>query len=130
MAQATSLDSNHQKCMVCGMTTEQRHDEDGSFYYRCTFCHRDQRLGPYSLEEYELMVLNQNAHCVDCKKPIERGSIRSYDHEAGKVVLGFEQKQWVWFQCFNKKCGYQNALAKVLVSILLQKMTPQTVWRY
>lgn len=64
------------------------------------------------LEGIEAEILQRGGKCVNCGKPLRRGSIRSYDHADGIEVLGFQKKQWVYFHC--SKCGLDSALWKVL----------------
>lgn len=72
-----------------------------------------------TLEQIEQMILEQNAKCVNCGRPLTKGSIRSYDHKDGIKVEGFKEKQWVYFHC--KHCGLDSALWKVIQNIQGEK---------
>ena len=52
-------------------------------------------------------------HCHFCETPIVASSVRSYDHSSGVEVDGFEAKQWVYFRCTKRKCGYDWSLVKL-----------------
>ncbi len=59
----------------------------------------------------QIEALNLNCHW--CDTPIVAGSVRSYDHSGGVEVDGFDAKQWVYFRCTKRKCGYDWSLVKL-----------------
>ena len=49
--------------------------------------------------------------CHWCSSELETNP-RSYDHDDGVEVEGFERRQWVYFRCPG--CGYDWSLRKLL----------------
>ena len=65
-----------------------------------------------SLLEIELFLVENQAACLSCGKPMALGEIRTYDHAGGWPVKDFPIEQWVFMLC--SKCGYGTALWKLL----------------
>ena len=73
----------------------------------------------------ELIDLGELSRLIDEKKPscicfnhktgknntLTGNQIDVYDHDGGRLVLGFKEKQWVSVHCF--KCGYDMSLWKI-----------------
>ena len=76
------------------------------------------KLVNQSLDEslYELITdpaileVFEDAECVSCGEPLAGAPVYGYEHPDGINVDG--RKLWVFAVC--PKCGYQNALWKVL----------------
>lgn len=64
---------------------------------------------PQTLEEYRAMVTIKL--CPDCNAPLPH-DFKSYDHDGGFPVVGFDKPQWLFLECIN--CDYQWALAKLI----------------
>lgn len=73
----------------------------------------------YSLREIEDIVMRNMGKYLCCERLIRKNSIRSYDHEGGIEVIGFDKKQWVYFHC--NKCDHNSSLNKVIHNIELNK---------
>lgn len=63
---------------------------------------------PRTLDEYRAMVKILN--CPDCAAPLPHG-LKSYDHDGGYTVVGFDKPQWLFIECI--RCDYQWALWKL-----------------
>ncbi|KKL73196.1 hypothetical protein LCGC14_2077320 [marine sediment metagenome] len=60
-------------------------------------------------EQIEELGLN----CHWCETPIVADSVKSYDHPNGVDIDDFDTKQWVYFTCTEKTCGYDWSLVKL-----------------
>jgi len=64
-----------------------------------------------TLQEIATAIIQKDGRCVNCGHPFDLEDIKTFDHEGGIVVKGYDKKQWVYFHC--KKCEYDSALWKI-----------------
>jgi len=64
-----------------------------------------------SLEEIEATIYQHIKSCPKCGGQLDYNA-KTYPHEGGIEVEGFDKKQWVYFNCLD--CDYDWALWKLL----------------
>jgi hypothetical protein len=65
---------------------------------------------PIDLIRLGILIDEKKPTCI-CGKHLTGRQIDVYDHDGGRRVLGFKEKQWVSVHCF--KCGYDMSLWKI-----------------
>ena len=78
------------------------------------------RTKDMTLQEIAVAVCQKHGSCVTCGMPFDLDDIKTYDHEGGIAVKGYDKKQWVYLHC--KKCEYDSALWKVEQRIKSREM--------
>jgi len=72
--------------------------------------------GELTLKQIQRFLIDNGARCWTCKRKYRGGEIRAYPHEGGVLVRNSytkkKRKMWVYLEC--RKCGYQQALWKIL----------------
>jgi hypothetical protein len=78
------------------------------------------RTKDMTLQEIAAAVIQKHGCCASCGEPLDLNDIKTYDHEGGIAVKGYDKKQWVYFHC--KKCDYDSALWKIENGIKWREM--------
>ena len=76
-------------------------------------------LNNHSLEEIAQWVVESKAKCM-CGSFYSKEEIKSYDHEGGYIITGFEKKQWVYFLCTN--CDSDTKIATIIHKTLRESV--------
>jgi hypothetical protein len=67
---------------------------------------------PIDLGELARLIDEKKPLCI-CGKPLTGQQIDVYDHDGGRVVKGYKEKQWVSVHCMHRKCHYDMSLWKI-----------------
>jgi len=73
-----------------------------------------------SLQEIAQHVVKKETACPVCQRKFRLGDIGHYSHEGGWPVLGYKEKQWIYFTC--KACTITLNLNKILRMIKAQEI--------
>ena len=68
-----------------------------------------------TLKEYAELALSKGATCFDCGRTPALEDLNNYDHDSGWEVDGFEELQWLYFECSAPSCSYQTSFTKLSV---------------
>ena len=71
-----------------------------------------------TLQDIANFVVSKKARCT-CGCVWRRTDIRTYDHDGGYPVAGYERKQWIYFHCGACKCDQK--LRNILHRIELEE---------
>jgi len=64
-----------------------------------------------NIRELAVQALEKGAKCWSCGGAVRVQDIRHYNHSGGWKVDGFNQLQWLFFEC--RRCKYQTSFAKL-----------------
>lgn len=78
----------------------------------------DVEIDNHSLEEIAEWIVKNEGRCQNCNRLYHKEDIRSYNHDGGFKITGFEKKQWVYMCCPN--CEIDMKIAAVISNILIE----------
>ncbi|MEX0651926.1 MAG: hypothetical protein WD509_02415 [Candidatus Paceibacterota bacterium] len=68
-----------------------------------------------NLQEHAAKAIKDGANCWQCGKTPTESNIKSRPDKNGWDVDGFEDRQWIYFECTNGQCRYQTSFAKLRI---------------
>jgi hypothetical protein len=73
-----------------------------------------------NIDQWAQLAIDKGAKCWGCGSAVSQADLRNYDHPEGWRVDGFAQRQWLSFECSQKRCRYGTSFTAYEIPRQLQ----------